>query len=535
MVHVLSRRRWGARLSWTGLLGVLAGSFLLLDSSLAMGQAAAKKARPPAPAEQDAPKAKDAAEEKDQDAAPAPDASAAAAADPSQTRRVAPIEVFKDDIAEALNDPAKIIPLPAVPFAPNELAQVKEMAANPNLNFDRVIVDRVVRAQVAKLTDKKNILALLETPEEDPKAAVPKKGAAPKKPSTDGGKAIEEATMDLLDPIFRARGSKNDQFLSSYRRILNQYLPPLLKNHLVPRVQAMIVLGEAASPESLGVFQNEIANRNQALWVKLWAIEGISNIIKKGGSRLSADQESKAARTISDFLEKQKELPWPIQFRALEALGSLRQGSMPTAASQAHMANAAMAFLADSDGRIELRSEAARTMGLMHVTAPRYNFRLIAYCAGQLAADLASQLNDQYTAEKPAKVDNPTRAKYLAALLVGPVSQCFEGVSGENVSGLLQLARNDPDSLKYVQSVFDLVKQVSQASVNLLFAPPLQYKEKKQTLALSVAKLQKYLEKNPPPSRKLVDKGPEFGGGNNAAGAQLAPPAQPLAGLRRGR
>ena len=95
----------------------------------------------------------------------------------------------------------------------------------------------------------------------------------------------------------------------------------------------MIVLGEAASPESIVLFQNEIANRNQALWVKLWALEGISNIKKKGGGRLSADQESKAARSISDFLEKQKELPWPIQLRALEALGSLRQGDLPTAAS----------------------------------------------------------------------------------------------------------------------------------------------------------------------------------------------------------
>ena len=120
-------------------------------------------------------------------------------------------------------------------------------------------------------------------------------------------------------------------------------------------------------------------------------------------------------------------------------------------------------------------------------------------------------------------MDNPTKAKYLAALLVGPVYQCFEGVQGENNSGLLALARNDTDSLKYVQKVFDLVKQVAQASVNLLFSPPLQYKEKKQTLARSVATLRKYLEENPPPSRTLVDKGPEFGGADDAAGAGSPP------------
>ena len=76
--------------------------------------------------------------------------------------------------------------MPPVAFTANELAQVKEMAANPNVGFDRPIVDRVVRGLAARLTEKKNIQALLETPEEDPKAAVPKKGAAPKKP--EGGR-----------------------------------------------------------------------------------------------------------------------------------------------------------------------------------------------------------------------------------------------------------------------------------------------------------------------------------------------------------
>ncbi len=180
------------------------------------GASGREEGAPSAPAEQEAPKAKDAAEpEKDQDAAPAPDAAPPPATDPSQTRRVAPIEVFKDDVAQAMLGLEKVSPLPPVAFTGSELAQVREMAANPNLGFNRPIVDRVVRGLTARLTDKKNIQALLEMPEEDPKAAVPKKGAAPKKPLTDGGKAIEEATTDLLDPIFRARGSKNEQFLSS--------------------------------------------------------------------------------------------------------------------------------------------------------------------------------------------------------------------------------------------------------------------------------------------------------------------------------
>ena len=73
---------------------------------------------------------------------------------------------------------------------------------------------------------------------------------------------------------------------------------------------------------------------------------------------------------------------------------------------QAHMANTAMFFLADADARIEVRTEAARTLGLMQSRGrARLNFSLVAYVAAQLAADLASQFNDQYP-EKPKPSDN---------------------------------------------------------------------------------------------------------------------------------
>ena len=45
----------------------------------------------------------------------------------------------------------------------------------------------------------------------------------------------------------------------------------------------MIVLGESGSTESLGIFEREIANPKQTLWVKLWAIEGIKKIKEYGG------------------------------------------------------------------------------------------------------------------------------------------------------------------------------------------------------------------------------------------------------------
>jgi hypothetical protein len=536
MADVLSRMRWGSRWMCTGFFGGLTGLALLIVSSPALSQQAGTKSQSTAKTG-DAKAAPEADDDKDARAAAAPDVNPAAA-DPSQTRRVAPMEVFKDPTAEEILDISKHLrPLSAAPYTNEDILKVKEQASNPNLQPDRQLIDRVVRGLAAKLTDKKSIQALLTEPEPEPPQNQPaKKGAAPKKKADDdGGQAIEKVTVDLLEPIFLSRGSKNDAFLSTYRRSLIQNLPQLLKNHLVPRVQAMIVLGEAASPESLSIFQNEIASDSQALWVKLWALEGITNI-RKGGNPIPTDVASRVSRTVAGFLEKDKELPWPIQLRGLETLGWLRQGTVPTRADQAYMANTAMLFLTDNDAKLEVRSEAARALGLMQVsTVPKYNFKLVAHAAGLLASDIASEINKQFS-DSPPRVENLTKAKYLTALLVGPAYQCFDGVEGETDSGILRTSSTDTDASKYTRRVFDMVRPIAQASVHLLGSPSKEFKKAKQELSGRVTALRTFLEQNPPPSRKLVEKGREFGAGaGNAAGAQVPGPDPALAGNRRGQ
>jgi hypothetical protein len=537
MADVLSRTRWGSRWSWIGAFVGLAG-LMLIDPSPAPGQEAGTKGQPSGKAAA----SKDAnADDKENDAAP--DVDDAVAADPSKTQRVAPVEVFKDPNAEAIVGIKSLTTLPPVPFTNQDVLSVKDMASNPNRQLNRSLIDQVVKGLAAKLTDRKSVQSLLEgPPEEAPKGADLKKGAAVKKaPAGDGGKAIQQATTDLLEPIFLAKGAKNDQFLRDYRRSLHQFLPPLLKNHLVPRVQAMIVLGQAGTPtqEALQLFLTEISSRSQTLWVKLWAIEGIINI-RRGGTPFSNDIESKAARTIANFLETEKDLPWLIQLRGLEALGALRRAHLPTEASKAQMANTAMLFLADGDAKVEVRAEAARALGLMQVNAvPNYNFSLVAYGAGLLAADIASQINEQYE-DNPPRVHNRTKVQYLTALLVGPVFQSFAGTPGENNSGILVTGRADAAATKYDQKVFDLVRPLAQSSVTLLTSPTRDYKKRKQELAESVAALRGYLVKNPPPSRRLVAGGREYGaGGGAAAGAWDRPDGQvgnrAVAGVGRGR
>ena len=66
-----------------------------------------------------------------------------------------------------------------------------------------------------------------------------------------------------------------------------------------------------------------------------------------------------AAKVVADFLEQEKDLPWPVQYRALEALGSLRQASTARPkGGQPEMASAAIRFLADPEAKPEVRAEA---------------------------------------------------------------------------------------------------------------------------------------------------------------------------------
>ena len=59
--------------------------------------------------------------------------------------------------------------------------------------------------------------------------------------------------------------------MTTYYRILKDELVPLLKNHLIPRVQAMIILGEAGTPEFLPIYIAQIRDKNQTVWVKICA------------------------------------------------------------------------------------------------------------------------------------------------------------------------------------------------------------------------------------------------------------------------
>lgn len=433
--------------------------------------------------------------------------------DPSQTQKVAPLEVFKDPNAEEILNVNDFNPIRNRPPMPGDVEAVKGMAGNPIAAVDPTVIRRMVEGMVAQLTETKNIQALIDPPPNLPAGS----------PAM---RAIDEATANLLEPLYMARAVKNTRFLTEYNRILVRSLQPLLKHHLVPRVQAMIVLGQSGNPEALKLFLDEIRNPQQTLWVKLWAIRGITNIKQNPSARLSAAQEIEAARVIAEQLdEKTKDMPWPLQLRALEALSNLRQGYVPAAPKNAEMAAAAMRILADPKARTEVRAEAARALGMMQITAavPGYNFPLVAYAAAQLAAHVGDQILASYSADKGTPL-NATKAEYLTGLLVGPVYQAFEGQAGVRESGLLHgnvtAARSD------IQKNADQIKPVAKAALELVRAPTGQRKARRADLAARVEALKGFLAKNVPANRHLV---PDDDGFLDDAGTQAGAPAEPAA------
>ncbi len=77
---------------------------------------------------------------------------------------------------------------------------------------------------------------------------------------------------------------------------------------------------------------------------------------------------------------------------------------------------------------------------------------------------------------------NPIKARFLTALLIGPVYQAFEGSPGPrgDSGGLVRAAAGEASA--YSQKVFDLVKPVAKASIDLITSGSRQINDRKKDL-----------------------------------------------------
>ncbi|AMV39400.1 HEAT repeat domain-containing protein [Planctomyces sp. SH-PL62] len=487
----IAARRVAPRLEGVraGLIALLAWTWLGTAPAPALAQQAPAKPAETNPQEPGKPAEGDAAAEDDE---------TQPVVDPSASHKASSLEIYKDPNAEPLLDPKKFPEIRAqrIP-SPQEIDQVKLMAANPVATVDVNAITNVVNGMIAQMTNTRNIQAVVDPASEQ---------------NANVTRAIQVATQNLLEPIFTSRNAKNVQFQNQFNKVLLQKLPPVFKHHLVPRIQAMIVLAQSANPDALKVLLDEIKSPNQTVWVKLWAFRGITNI-KLLANRLSASQESEAAKTISDQLAKNKDWPWWVQHRALEALTALRQGFLPTSPRTADMAAVAFQYLTDEALRPEVRAEAALALGSMQVTSavPKYNVEIAAYATAQLAATLVERIVDGFS-------ENRTRSQQLTTLLVGPVLQAFEGQAGVRDSGFLNspVLANKAEVQKYV----DAMKPSAKACAALIGAPSGQIEALTADLKTKVAEFKAFLAKATPAEASLFPGGPSYA----APAAEAAPP-----------
>ena len=403
------------------------------------------------------------------------------------------VEVFKDPRAEeALTKQHPVAGLKAA--KPNDLAAVKAMASG-STNLDNDILQRFVEGMAYQLVDASNIKNLVSPPP----------GSI-----TRSSLNIQVAVDGLIDVMNIAKATNNASFIKAYNALLIATLPKLLDNHLVSRIQAMIVLGQIPSSDVLPILLAQLKDAKQTVWVKLWALKGLSNLTQDGvnvTNALGTDRAYTAAQAVLAFLAAEKEagLPWPATMRAMEALGALRQATGPTSREKAEMSSAAMDVLANSEMNIEARASAGMALGLIQVSPaiPKYNYPLIGYWVGSLAADVGDAIAKEFK-------KNPTEAEYLSGLLIGPIAQSFGGIEGARESGLLNLPTshpNVPPSLTYLRQIADLNTATGRAAVELVRAPKGQIPERLADLGKRVAELRDFLAKNPPKDFHLIPPG----------------------------
>jgi hypothetical protein len=212
-----------------------------------------------------------------------------------------------------------------------------------------------------------------------------------------------------------------------------------------------------------------------------------------------------AAKAVSDFLDREKDLPWWVQYRALEALGSLRQASMP-ARPTPDMASTATQFLTDPNARLEVRAEAGWALGMMQIPGAitDYNYAMIAHSLGEVAAALGERARETFP-------DNPIQARVYATLLISQIYQAFEGVDNARESGLLKANHPSANQARtFIREVSERTKPIAAAAVKLVRDPSGLAQKNQADLEGKVKALRSWLQKNPPANAWLVPNGPKY-------------------------
>ena len=481
-------RRGGSRVGLSVALGVAWPLTLL-----AQGEAAKKAEAPEAKAA--APKADkpgDAKAAKADEAAPAP------------VSRVNPGgDIFHDARAEKLiEDLENFKPIKSVALPKGADEQVMNWAGGVPAP-DKNVIDAYIRKQAADMTSAK-VIGLL----------------ASKKPADNeaGILLVEQSFERLLTPVTKAMKSTPPRrdFVSIYTQFLLKVMPELLSNHLYARLEGMIVLSRTADPQAIDTFVKQLADRDQDVLVKQIAAYGLTNVVKNSREPLPPAVSIPAAEALVGFLEGEPEVIWTARYRALEALGWLRQATRNPLAKQYPMIDAAAKILANPEERLEVRAWAAWAIGMMRVDDGNAPIRYSAI-AGDVAK-LAIELGDKILAVKSNQQSE--QAHELITLLAWPIYNSLKGEPGQNRSGLVNAAALDQDKASaFVKGLEPLVQAEARAAVELGRSAGAQlHTQWSKELAGTVQALKAFVAQNPPAPLAKPAEGPSP---KAAAGARV--------------
>ena len=400
--------------------------------------------------------------------------------------------------------------------AGDDRSKIQSMVGR-TLNTDPDFVKRYVEFFAVELTKRENLNAILNPPPN-------------LKPGDPPARALERAVDALNKPIIDAKAKENENkpFLDLYYRTLfESSLPKLVEpNHnYLTRIDAMIVLGMAGNPGpvALNFYVDQLKRDDQLVWVRLWAARGLTIAAQQGEINLDAAKANQAAEALIGLLDGDPKLPWPVQLRALEALGSLRVAVANTARGRIDAASVALRFLADNNAPSVVRAWAAWALGMMKVpggVAP-YNFALIGQEVGELAVELGNRIVEEYD-DNPVNIDkNKDEMTRLTSLLLFQVCPSLIGMEKATESGLLRSThRSAGDAKSFLTKLDDKVKAVTREAYELVRAAGSGNKSARDQLDSKLADLKGLLGTSSPKDRHLVPGGPEFSPG----------PAQQVAG-----
>ncbi len=363
-----------------------------------------------------------------------------------------------------------------------------ESMANNSSPVDRATIDAYVQFQIAQITSKRNIAAML-----DPAA------------STTAVKSLESGSYHLTRPLQLANASNNAEFRRIFTEAVVKAAPQTLKGHIYSRIMLMVALSRSGDPAAIPVLIDVLNDSAQPLAIRMLAAIGMTTIANSGKVDVQPAIAIKASTALANFLKQDATAFWPAQYRAVQAMGSIRQPGSDPLKPNADLAAAVLATLADPDSRPTVRAWAAWALGMIrpNTQTEPYNFTLLAHQIGAAAAQNACLI-----LETDASI--PERSYLLASLMLQYVT-AFQGDPDSRNSGLLQIAHPSLDSQRStIDQIASRVKAVARAAIELTRSIGVQRQPRRDDLRAAVTELLSFLEANPPADQTLYPDSPAF-------------------------